>query len=256
MDVYIYALCDPRDDVIRYVGRTVNLKDRYRSHLRAKWGTHRCCWIKGLKEIGLKPKMIVLEVVDESKCRSAEMWWIAHLKDVGYDLTNHSDGGDGILNPTPDTREKMSINAKKRGPIRPKGYKCSDAEKETNRNAQQKLSARQVLEIRKMLSENTEITYSDLADQYGVHWRTIVNIVSGRTYSHITGNDNLTSVIRGNHGMRRLVRRKNILPGETIRIIRKFHESGMSFREISDTTGIVYQIVWRIIRGMSYSWIR
>src|SRR3990167_10832280 len=131
--VYIYALCDPRDDAIRYVGRTVNLKDRYRNHLKAKWGTHRCCWIKGLKAIGLKPKMTVLEIVREAECRKAEIWWIAHLRENGYDLTNHSDGGDGILNPTPDTRERMSIRSKKRGPIRPKGYKCSDAEKETNR---------------------------------------------------------------------------------------------------------------------------
>ena len=256
MDVYIYALCDPRDDSIRYVGRTVNLKDRYKNHLRAKWGTHRCCWIKGLKEFGLKPKMTILEIVEESECRESEIWWIMHLRENGCDLTNHSDGGDGLLNPTPDTRKKMSINAKRRGPIRPKGYKCSDAEKETNRNAQQKLTSMQVLEIRKSLAENFEITYTDMAERYDVHIRTIVNIVNGRTYSHITNFDGLTNTIKSNRGRRCVLGRKNSLTTDMVKHIRELHSFGDSYRQISDKTDVDYHTVWNIIRGISYSWIK
>ena len=255
MDVYIYALCDPRDDAIRYVGRTVNLKDRYRNHLKAKWNTHRCCWIKGLKEIGLRPKMIILETVVESECRDAEMWWIGHLRETGCDLTNHSDGGDGILNPTPDTRRRMSLSAKRRGPNN-KGHKYSVELKEANRDRGQKLSTEQVLEIRKILSEDLETTYSDLATQYGVHWRTIFNIVSGRTYSQISGNDNLTQIIKDSNWKRRIVKRNNTLLKDTVMSIRNMYKSGKSFLEISNTTGVKYQIVWRIIKGISYSWMK
>ena len=256
MDVYIYALCDPRDDAIRYVGRTVNPKDRYRNHLKAKWNTHRCCWIIGLKELGLMPKMFILEVTDDENCRNSETWWIKHLRENGHDLTNHSDGGDGLLNPTQDTRNKMSANAKRRGGIRPKGYKCTTAEKESNRNAQQKLTGNQVLDIRKILSENFEITYADMAEKYGVHLRTIVNIVNGRTYSHITNADGLTDSIKSNIGKKRVLGRENSLSINTVKYVRELYGSGKSYREVSNKTGVGYQIVWRIIRGVSYSWIK
>jgi hypothetical protein len=47
----------------------------------------------------------------------AEIRWIAYYKATGANLTNSTEGGDGIASPSPETRAKMSASAKKKPPI-------------------------------------------------------------------------------------------------------------------------------------------
>jgi hypothetical protein len=46
---------------------------------------------------------------------SLEMGIIKCLRRMGTQITNFTDGGEGTINPVPETRKKLSIAAKKRG---------------------------------------------------------------------------------------------------------------------------------------------
>jgi len=93
--VYIYGLEDPTTDEIRYVGKTTNLKNRYYQHVSNcdDVNHHKKNWIQGLKNKGLKPKLIILEKTDEKRWEKREKYWIKTLLDIGCPLTNISAGG-------------------------------------------------------------------------------------------------------------------------------------------------------------------
>jgi hypothetical protein len=94
MITYVYTLADPRTDEIRYVGKTVNLKNRYADHLRCNGTLHVHNWIKQLRNLELKPKIEVLEECN-SDWQLAEIYWIEQLRQWGFNLTNHAIGGLG-----------------------------------------------------------------------------------------------------------------------------------------------------------------
>jgi hypothetical protein len=88
---YIYTLSDPNTNEVRYVGKTINTKRRYKQHLYDKRQTsHKHSWIKSLKDIGLKPIMNIIEECNDN-WEEREIYWISK-----YDnLTNHKLGGNG-----------------------------------------------------------------------------------------------------------------------------------------------------------------
>ena len=97
--IYIYGLADPRNGVIRYVGKTNNLQRRMWKHLSPS-GKSKCrhcaAWLNTLKVDGIAPKVTTLEVLpDEADWSATEKKWIKHFRDAGHDLTNITDGGEG-----------------------------------------------------------------------------------------------------------------------------------------------------------------
>ncbi|MCY7348925.1 MAG: GIY-YIG nuclease family protein [Pyrinomonadaceae bacterium] len=96
VDYSIYVLEDPRDNSVRYVGQTNNLKKRLGGHLCDKqdysFVTTRSEWIFGLKKIGLRPQMKVVEMlfapVDRAMINERESRWISHFYQQGENLTN------------------------------------------------------------------------------------------------------------------------------------------------------------------------
>ena len=94
--VYIYALVDPRYEKVRYVGKTINLQNRYEQHLY--WfdnsNPRKDRWIKGLAKHGLKPELAILEQCNQSNWEEREKYWIAYYRGVHSDLINITDGGD------------------------------------------------------------------------------------------------------------------------------------------------------------------
>lgn len=106
--VYIYALCDPRDESIRYVGKSNNPFCRYQQHLVPRQLKQKCyknSWILNLKSCGQKPVLRILQCVPECHWRSAECDWIARLMHSGCNLVNLTPGGDG----GPCSEEKKAI---------------------------------------------------------------------------------------------------------------------------------------------------
>lgn len=113
----IYALLDPRYPTpalaVRYVGRAAGrATKRLREHLRdAETGSrrHSSCWIRRLRRLGFLPTLLVLEVVPTADAPARERAWIAHHRQLGCQLTNHTDGGEGLegFHHRPESIDKM-----------------------------------------------------------------------------------------------------------------------------------------------------
>lgn len=106
----IYGLVDPRTDELRYVGKSSSGFNRPRQRHSA----YCACWIKGLfDESGLRPDIIILKQFDDSleslheTMNTAERDFIAVFRAIGCRLTNLTDGGDGIFNPSEELRKKF-----------------------------------------------------------------------------------------------------------------------------------------------------
>lgn len=95
--IYIYTLTDPRTNEIKYVGKTNDIKKRYRNHIQESIKglkkTHKHCWIRSLLNINIKPIIDILEEYDGNDWEWLEIMWIGIIKSWGFNLTNIGDGG-------------------------------------------------------------------------------------------------------------------------------------------------------------------
>jgi hypothetical protein len=95
VSVDIYALTDPRDGAVRYVGKSRDAERRYRQHLgERRRKTPVYSWIASLAEQGLVPGLTILGVCNESEWKERERAMIAQLRAEGLRLLNLADGGD------------------------------------------------------------------------------------------------------------------------------------------------------------------
>ena len=114
--VYIYTISDPVTGLVRYVGKTISPKERFRKHLTSKKLTTKLSrWIKGLSNKGLKPVFEIIDSCTESDWQSKERQYIIVFKSIGADLLNQMPGGEGgqtMLGKklTPEQRMKISIS--------------------------------------------------------------------------------------------------------------------------------------------------
>jgi group I intron endonuclease len=114
--IYIYTLSDPITNQIRYVGKTQNLNERFRSHVNAKKSNkHKVNWINKLKNNGFLPVIEVLDVVSRDSWELAEKYWIQQMKAWGFNLLNATDGGGGIdsFSHSEESKTKISQASKK-----------------------------------------------------------------------------------------------------------------------------------------------
>lgn len=94
--VYIYALIDPRDDKIRYIGKSIDPDQRYIQHLNDKKSNKaKVGWINRMANRGYEPTLKVLEVANERNWEERERWWIERGREFGWKLFNISPGGGG-----------------------------------------------------------------------------------------------------------------------------------------------------------------
>lgn len=94
--VYIYALINPVDGSVFYVGRTNNLRNRYRNHAfgSASAGSGLSRVIETVKRKGSVPLMGILEFVDESDdWILREEYWIKYGLEKSWPLRNYGKGG-------------------------------------------------------------------------------------------------------------------------------------------------------------------
>jgi len=75
----IYILKCPVDGSVKYVGKTVNLKRRYRGHIHG-YTLRMAKWMSGLENKKLKPLMIEIEKVDYEDVNEREKYWIEYYE--------------------------------------------------------------------------------------------------------------------------------------------------------------------------------
>lgn len=99
-DLYIYVLIDPRDDRIRYVGKTDSIERRLSEHIydgkHNKKKTAKSNWIEEILKEGMTPRLEVLETVKPREWKERERYWIQFFRKTIPDLNNMTDGGDGL----------------------------------------------------------------------------------------------------------------------------------------------------------------
>lgn len=145
MDFLIYALIDPRNQTVKYIGLSTRGEKRARQHIaetvyqkklfdKGEVGTltHKEYWILNLLSNGLEYKIEIVENhgppgQDEDAaflylCQR-EKYWIRLLRDWGVPLTNSTDGGDGCYG------VKWSDDSKKRLSNAKRGKKVSEETK-------------------------------------------------------------------------------------------------------------------------------
>jgi hypothetical protein len=112
MEILIYGLVDPRNNQIRYVGKTKqSLSKRLSQHLWIgnKSNPYKFNWINQLKIENIKPIIIELEKCDENNWVEREKYYINELTN----LTNITQGGENGLFFTKEILDKISIGVKK-----------------------------------------------------------------------------------------------------------------------------------------------
>jgi hypothetical protein len=98
---WIYALYDPRNGELRYIGQTtLGLKERLWTHLTPKnlatFTRHSVRWLAQLRRLGLKPRIEqVAEAISREELDAFEVRFIAEARARGDRLTNHTEGGRG-----------------------------------------------------------------------------------------------------------------------------------------------------------------
>jgi len=95
-DIIIYTLIDPKDNQVRYIGKTNNLKQRLYSHInKSKSGFNSPihCWIRKLLDLNLKPSISIQEICNQDNWEEREKYWIQYYREKYENITNVSDGG-------------------------------------------------------------------------------------------------------------------------------------------------------------------
>ena len=109
----IYALIDPRNNEVRYVGATYGLlSTRLISHLcegKHKKGTYKRNWIKELIALNIRPKISLLEICFSYNWQEREKYWIKQFEN----LTNSREGGVGVFEHSLESIERAAIKKSK-----------------------------------------------------------------------------------------------------------------------------------------------
>lgn len=97
---FIYGLFDPRTNELRYIGKSNNPKRRLQEHLicaRYKKGHNKYlyAWMGNLLSCNLEPSLQILEEVPIENWQQFEIAYINKYRDLGFRLTNITNGGDG-----------------------------------------------------------------------------------------------------------------------------------------------------------------
>lgn len=115
--VFIYSISCPLTGAVKYIGKTVDPKTRFRKHRTAKKQSATSKWIFSLKEKGLSPIFKIIDEVLNDKWEETERYYIKLYRSLGFTLLNHTDGGEGGntmggRNLTKEQSLKISISKK------------------------------------------------------------------------------------------------------------------------------------------------
>lgn len=115
MTSYIYALCCPDTQEIRYIGKANDPQIRLRKHLQAARNPENYAqrWMAKLMRSGKKPALIYLRrVLSHENWQEIERAEIAKGFAEGLRLTNTSAGGEGVLVVCPEVEKRRKDNCR------------------------------------------------------------------------------------------------------------------------------------------------
>ncbi len=104
---FIYALIDPRDNRIRYIGHCASISRRMRQH---SWDARHgralpvYDWMRGLMAESLKPDH---KIIEQTGNDIREAYWIEHYRQQGEPLLNLASGGRTGWRHHEDTKIRM-----------------------------------------------------------------------------------------------------------------------------------------------------
>lgn len=142
--VYIYGLVDPVSNKIRYVGKSIDPEARLEQHIKDQSHIYKTHWIRSLLGRGLAPTCTILEIVKPGNdWEASERYWIGKGYEEGWPLTNFTSGGEGLRDPSPEVRTKMSAAKKGKKLSEEHKYKIGAASK--NRTEEYRLKMSKVM---------------------------------------------------------------------------------------------------------------
>ena len=111
--IWIYGLQDPRDNIIKYVGKSKNPDKRYKNHLYhiKHENTKKSRWIKKLLKLNLKPILVILKETDEFLYEYWEEFYIKKFLSEGINLKNYDEKGIGTASGM-NQKTRQSISKK------------------------------------------------------------------------------------------------------------------------------------------------
>ena len=149
----VYALRDPNTGCVRYVGWSIDPMARLKRHLKeARLGkTHKCRWLASLGD-----SWPILQILESGfgDPGPAEIRWIAEMKSRGFDLTNATGGGDGVIEASPELRRLRSMINKGRKPSEETRRKLAEASR--NRPVKDSTRAKMVAIAKARFSSDEE----------------------------------------------------------------------------------------------------
>lgn len=109
---YIYALIDPIHLNVRYVGKTIRPKERFKEHLKEclSLKTYKDKWLNKLKSKNLIPIFKVLKICSLSEFEKYEEFYIKKYQ--SRFLTNSDESGQGNKNRKRELVENSNFNRK------------------------------------------------------------------------------------------------------------------------------------------------
>lgn len=163
--IYIYALTDPRDNTVRYIGKTNNVNKRLSEHIKESGNTYKINWINNLSKQNLKPSIQIIDTATELTWKIKEQYWIGMFPD----LTNLTSGGEG----------NIPSHLKSRG----------------SNHGKSKLDNTHVLKIIE-LYKYTNLSQNDLAKLFNVSVTPIYYILNGIKWKHINNGNKTISLFK------------------------------------------------------------
>lgn len=203
---HIYALLDPRNRLLRYIGKSVRPYQRLQNHWgQAPSNCHRSHWLEELKrEKAGRPLLVILESVPPNRSwQTAEKDWISRLQKLGCRLVNNTSGGDGVCSLPPETRQRMRqvwLGRKHRPETLAKLSAASRGRKQSAASKAKRIATLKAVEhrpewnervaqaVRKLTEEDLRVIISELragvkgielARRYGVHRTTLSKVKMG-----------------------------------------------------------------------------
>ncbi len=87
---YVYALIDPQNKKSIYIGQTLDIKRRYKEHLRCGKGEITNDFIEPIKQNNSEPILLILDEVEEREvdAKALKYVWVKIFNERGYNVTN------------------------------------------------------------------------------------------------------------------------------------------------------------------------